>query len=167
MAGAGAGAMGAGHGTMGRASGDAEEEPSSNPVSSSQARSTTSLVGREVCPAPAPLGGRPPCALLSRTSATARQGPKEWGRRCAKAAGRHRQTAVEAAPGAHQVPVATFRGGHRCGARPTSEAHLRASSTGRQVRAAHLIAAPLSAPHAPLASGLIPARRVALVQIEA
>ena len=60
-----------------------------------------------------PLGGCPPCALLSRTSATARQGPKEWDRRCAKAAGRHRQTAVEAGPGVHQVPEATSNGGRR------------------------------------------------------
>ena len=60
-----------------------------------------------------PLGGCPPCALLSRTSATARQGPKEWDRRCAKAAGRHRQTAVEAGPGVHRVPEATFNGGRR------------------------------------------------------
>ena len=60
-----------------------------------------------------PLGGCPPCALLSRTSATARQGPKEWGRRCAKAAGRHRQTAVEAGPGVHRVPEATSNGGRR------------------------------------------------------
>ena len=168
VAGAGAGAMGAVRGTTARASGDAEA--SSNPVSSSRARSTTSLVGREVCPAPVPLRSLPTVCIAQPHLCHRSPGPEGMGppmrqgswpppsnNCCRSGAG--------SAPG----PGGNFPRG------PPNQMRGPPDQRGPPPRQFDGPPGACRPPHRrpttrtplPLASGLIPARRVALVQIEA